>query len=118
MAVFRQSRIAWMGESHDFTPTVAMLRRIKAEGINNLRLAQECLVGGVDPSELAVALRHCLKEAGVAATDEECYGFLTSGDQDAIFAFQECYVGAVLPNVDLGKKDDAPKAARGAGKAK
>lgn len=108
MSVFRESRIVWAGEDHIFTPSVAMLRRIAGEGINNLRLAHQCLVGGADPSELAVAMKHCLREAEVNVSDEECYGFLTSADQDGIFAFQRTYCEAVMPSIDLGKKPDAP----------
>ena len=104
---FRELMISWGGAEHAFVPSASMLRRIKAEGINNLRLAHELLQGTGDPSELAVALRHMLLQAGVKATDDECYIYLTGGDVDAITALQQTYVTCVIPSIDLGKKPDA-----------
>ncbi len=107
MSVFREVTLEWGGEEYTMTPSVSLLRRIKAQGINNLRLAHECLNGGVDPSELAVV--HCtfLREAGAKITEDESYEFLMQGDMAGITAFQETYVQAVIPSVDLGKKPEA-----------
>jgi len=105
--VFRELSIEWGGEKRAFTPTIKMLRRIKGDGVNNLQLASDCLTGAVDPSELAVAMHHVLLEAGLAASPEECYGFLTSGDAGKISEFQVAYVESVMPHIDLGKKPDA-----------
>lgn len=107
MAVFREVELKWQGETYTMTPSLAVLRRIKSHGLNNVQLASECFHGGVDPCDLVVV--HCafMSEAGVKITEEESYEFLTSGSPDVV-AFQMAYVQAVIPSVDLGKKQEAP----------
>lgn len=107
MAVFREVELKWQGETYTMTPSLAVLRRIKSHGLNNVQLASECFHGGVDPCDLVVV--HCafMAEAGVKITEEESYEFLTSGSPDVV-AFQMAYVQAVIPSVDLGKKQEAP----------
>lgn len=117
-SVFREVSLEWRGEQHTITPSVLLLRRIKAEGINNLVLANECMHGGADPSELAVVHRIFMAAAGVLVTDDESYGFLTGGDTAAVVAFQTAYVNAVVPSVDLGKKPAAPAKQKRATKAR
>lgn len=107
MAVFREVTLQWRGEDYTMTPSVALLRRIKSQGVNNLRLAHECLSGGVDPSELAVAHHIFLKAAGAEVSENDSYEFLTEGNMADIVAFQEAYVQSVIPSVDLGKKPEA-----------
>ena len=107
--VFRDAVIRWNGEYHRLSPDVNLLRRIKGQGINNLRLAQECMTVGPDPSEMAVVMRLFLQAAGVRVSDDECYGFmLDPANADAVAEFMETYVQAVVPGVDLGKKPEAP----------
>jgi hypothetical protein len=108
MDVFREVELTWQGQKYRLKPDASVLRQIKGQGLNNLRLAHECIHGGADPSELAVALRIFLGAAGVRATDDECYSYLVSGDMAGITEFQWVYCQTVLPNIDLGKKPEAP----------
>jgi len=108
MSVFREVSFQWRGREVTVTPDIALLRRIKGRGINNLRLAHECMSVGPDPSELAIALSAFLAAAGIRAAEDECYGDLVGADHAAVMSFQEAYVQAVVPNVDLGKKPKAP----------
>jgi hypothetical protein len=104
---FREVAITWKGKEYVFVPSASMLRRIKADGVNNLRLAHELLQGNGDPSELAVAVRHMLLQAGQRVPDDDCYIHLTGGDIAEITKLQEVYVGCVIPSIDLGKKPEA-----------
>lgn len=108
-SVFKEKSLQWNGETVYFTPSVKMLRRIRGEGIQNLKLAHECLVGGADPADFCVALKHMLIAGGVTASDDECYDFLTSADVPDIMAAQTAYVESVNPTIDLGKKPEAPE---------
>lgn len=107
--VFREITLPWGGKDYTMTPDVGLLRRIKQQGINNLVLAGEVYHGGADPADLAVV--HCLfmRAAGVEITEEDSYGFLTGDETDEVVRFQQAYVGAVIPSIDLGKKPEAQK---------
>lgn len=109
-SVFKEKSLLWRGETVYFVPSVKMLRRIRGEGVQNLKLSHECLVGGADPADFCIALKHMLQSGGVTATDDECYDFLTSADIPEIMAAQTAYVESVNPAIDLGKKPEAPAA--------
>jgi len=108
MDVFREVSFQWRGQEVTVTPNSALLRRIKARGINTLRVAHECTTVGPDPSELCVALSVFLAEAGIRATDDECYCDLVGTDHAAVISFQLAYVHSVNPSINLGKKPEAP----------
>lgn len=105
--VFREVTFPWGGEDYTITPSLALLKRIKAQGINNLQLARACLHGGADPIDLAVVHRLFMAESGVKLTEDESYGFIVGGS-DEVQAFQIAYIASVLPSIDLGKKPAAP----------
>ena len=107
--VFREITLKWEGVDYTMTPSVGVLRRIKQQGINNLVLAGEVYHGGADPSELAVVHKLFMAEAGVNITEEASYGFLTGDDTGSVVEFQQAYISAVIPSIDLGKKPEAPK---------
>ena len=107
-SVFKEKKLIWNGEDVFFVPSVAMLRRIRGEGIQNLKLAHECIVGGADPADFAIALKHMLRQGGIKADEDECYDWLTSADVDDILQAQTVYVESVNPRIDLGKKPEAP----------
>jgi len=108
MSVFREVSFQWRGETLSVVPDIALLRRIKGRGVNNLRLAHECMTVGPDPSELAVALSAFLHAAGKRVSEDDAYADLVGDDHAAVLSFQEAYVQAVVPNIDLGKKPEAP----------
>lgn len=123
MAVFREQEFTYKGEALKVIPSLALLRRIKERGINNVILANRCINGGADIEDLAVAHAEFMRaagwdreatedEPGRRITEEESYGFLTSGDLNEIMQFQQTYVQAVLPAVDFGKKPEAPGKSR------
>lgn len=106
--VFREITLPWKGQDYTMTPSVGLLRRIKQQGINNLVLAGEVYHGGADPADLAVVHSLFMRAAGVQITEEDSYGFLTGDETEEVVAFQQAYVGAVIPSIDLGKKPEAP----------
>jgi len=101
--VFREIDLEWDGETYTIVPSMALLKRIKAKGINGLQLANACIQGGADPVDMAVVHAIFMKEAGVIVAEDESYGFITSGT-DQMIDFQMAFVAAVLPSIDLGKK--------------
>lgn len=105
--VFREVSIDWDGETYSITPSMALLRKIKQQGIHNLMLANACINGGADPLDLVIVHRMFMREAGVKVPEDDSYEFIMSGSQEMI-DFQMAYVSAVLPSIDLGKKPDAP----------
>jgi hypothetical protein len=105
--VFREITVKWDGEEYTIVPSMALLKRVKALGINNLTLAKDCLHGGADPIDMAMVHRIFMKEAGVTVSEEQSYGFIMGGTPEVV-EFQVAYVSAVLPAVDLGKKPAAP----------
>lgn len=107
-SVFKEKSLRYNGETVFFVPSVKMLRRIRAEGVQNLKLAHECIVGGADPADFCIAMKYMLLEGGVKASEDECYDFLTSGEIEDILAAQTAYVESVNPQIDLGKKPEAP----------
>lgn len=114
--VFREVELTWDGDVYTIVPSMALLKRVKAQGINNLLLANSCIQGGADPVDVAMAHRIFMKEAGVTLTEDESYLFVISGGPEMI-GFQMAYVSAVLPQIDLGKKPDAPSTKTRAKKA-
>jgi hypothetical protein len=101
--VFREIELSWDGEVYTIVPSMALLKRVKAQGINNLVLANACIQGGADPIDMAIAHRIFMKDAGVTIAEDDSYGFIMSGTEEMI-GFQMAYVSAVLPAIDLGKK--------------
>lgn len=119
--VFRELSFHYNGERLTLVPSLALLRRIKARGINNVLLANGCVRGGVDIEDLAVAHCEFLREAGYRVngepdaagnvstrpiTEEESYLYLTGNQTAEIQEFQMAYCNAVLPGVSFGKKPE------------
>ncbi len=92
--VFREVSIDWDGETYSITPSMALLRKIKQQGIHNLMLANACINGGADPLDLVVVHRMFMREAGVKVAEDDSYEFIMSGSQEMI-DFQMAYVSAV-----------------------
>lgn len=106
-SVFREITFSFRGEEYAIVPSVAVLRRIKAKGINTTTLANQCIQGGVDLLDLAEALRIFLAEAEEKVSVDDAYAWLTTGSADVV-AFQLAYVQSVMPGIDFGKKPVAP----------
>ncbi|MCE8440044.1 hypothetical protein [Rhodovulum sulfidophilum] len=113
--VFREQSFRFQGRDLTVVPSLALLRRIKARGVNNVALANKCIRGGVDLEDLAAVLFEFLRAAQVpegeerpAVSEDESYAFLIDGNQTEIAGFKMAYVQAVLPTVDMGKKPAAP----------
>lgn len=114
--VFRELTITWEGEDYTITPSLTLLKRVKAKGIHTLNLANACLNGGADPIELSDAHRIFMAEAGVKVSEDDSYAFIMSGSNDMI-KFQLAFISAVLPAIDLGKKPEPRSKGRGKRKA-
>lgn len=106
-SVFREVTFQYGGDDVTISPSVAVLKRIKAKGINTTTLANQCIQGGVDLLDLAEALRVFLAEAGQKVSVDEAYAWLTTGSAEVI-SFQMAYVQSVMPGLDFGKKPEAP----------
>lgn len=111
--VFREVSFSYDGQEYTIVPSLALLRRIKAKGINCLALATQCMNGGADPLDLAVAHNVFMSAAGVSLSEEDSYAFIVGASSDMI-SFQIGFVEAVLPSIDLGKKP-APRVAKAGG---
>ena len=117
--VFREVDFLFRGKTVTMVPSLSLLRRIKAMGVNHLMLAQQCLQGGADLLDLTVVHNQFLIEGGVTdVTEDESYMFMTSGNSKEFTSFQTAYVNAVMPGIDLGKKPAAPVTAPRKTKAK
>ena len=117
--VFRQVDFLFREKTVTLVPSLSLLRRIKAMGINHLMLAQQCLQGGADLLDLTVVHNQFLIEGGVTdVTEDESYLFMTEGNAKEFTSFQTAYVNAVMPGIDLGKKPAAPVTAPRKTKAK
>ena len=117
--VFRQVDFLFRGRTVTLVPSIELLRRIKAKGINTTQLAQLCSNGGADALDVTTIHQAFLIEAGVRDVSEaESYAFIMSGNTKEISSFMLAYVNAVLPGIDLGKKPDAPVIDRTKTKAK
>lgn len=114
--VFREVTLSWRGDEYQITPSLALLKRVKAKGIHTLNLAQACIKGGADPIDLAAAHKLFMAQAGVTVSEDESYAFIVGGSQDVI-DFQIAFVSAVLPSIDLGKKP-TPRPTTGRGRTK
>jgi hypothetical protein len=111
--VFREIALPWRGEEYHITPSMALLRRVKAKGVNALALANACVKGGADPIDLTDVHQVFMAAAGVPVSEDESYAFITGGS-DEMIEFQLAFVSAVLPSVALGKKPNPrPTTARG-----
>ncbi len=108
MSVFRELTFGYNGDQVSVVPSLALLRRIKARGINNVVLANKCVRGGVDVEDLAIVHSEFMAEAGREISEEESYLYLTGPNAGEVQEFQMAYCQAVLPGVDLGKKPEAP----------
>lgn len=109
MAVFREKTFDYEGDRMTVVPSLALLRRVQARGVNTTRLANECVRGGVDLVDLAVAHVEFLREAGVTLTEDESYGYMTTaGNQGEVMGFMLAYSESAMPGVDMGKKPEAP----------
>ncbi|QDP55378.1 MAG: hypothetical protein Tp176DCM1853251_62 [Prokaryotic dsDNA virus sp.] len=118
MSVFRELTFTYQGETLTVTPSLALLRRIKARGIHNVILANKCIHGGADLEDLAAVHHEFMRAAGREISEDESYGFVSGQNLTEIIGFQQAYVQAVLPAVDFGKKPEAPGKTKRASRAK
>jgi hypothetical protein len=113
MTVFREQTFKYKGQPVTMTPSLALLRRIKGQGVNNVVTATKCLNGGLDLEDLVIVHVAFLQAGGVNITEDESYAYLSGDNVGEVLAFQMAYVESVLPSVDLGKKRAAPAKATG-----
>jgi hypothetical protein len=113
--VFREQTFKYRGEDVTFTPDMQLLRRIdqmfRASGTDAIQVAQGIGKARPDLFSLSYALQQFLKSGGVDAAEDECYAYLSSGGGNDVRAIQSFYVAffnAFLPEIDQGKKPEAP----------
>jgi hypothetical protein len=114
MSVFRSKTITWDGVEYSFTPSLNMLRRIESRGINLLQCANGFLTGNMQIAMAADCVWRFLQEAmgKDAPSGEDVYGWMVyaSGqDRDAYDKVVWEIVSTILPDVNLGKKPEAPE---------
>lgn len=110
--VFREVEWTQGGETLRCVPSLLMLKRMKMAGVNVILAAKSTLDGTADGLDLAAchSIMATTADPENPTSQEESYGFLTSGEQADVTSWQMAFVGAVLPSVELGKKPVAPAA--------
>lgn len=115
--VFREVTFTYGGRDYTLVPSISLLRRFKAKGINTMLLAQQCIQGGSDVLDLVTVHQTYVVEAGGdPVSEEDSYAWLTGGNVPEIMSFQSAFVASVLPGIDLGKKPVAQGSAKPAKK--
>ena len=116
----REIDFTWRGQDRRFIPTMAVLSSMASDlarasegGENTASLASKLLTGGADPVFASLMLYHMLRASGADVTREDAYEQILSGGTDMV-GFRQAYIRTVLPNIDMGKKPEAPAKPAGA----
>ena len=126
--MMREIVFTWGGQERRFIPTMAVLSAMASdlarasEGTENTAvLASKLLHGGADPVFASLALYHMLRASTVPpmveVTREEAYAQILGGGEDMV-GFRQAYITTVLPNIDMGKKPEAPVNPAGAARGR
>lgn len=110
--VFREVEFTYQGQAYSFVPDLNVLRRVKARGINGMMVVQQWGQGGVDPLDLVPVAREFLRAAGGEATDNDVYAWLVGGNKEELQSLYLAAVAAWIPQIDVGKKPEAPAQAK------
>lgn len=115
MAVFRETSLVWKGETYTFTPSLTMLRKIESRGVNLLQCANGFLTGQMHVAMASECILGFLQQAmgeKNAPSGDEVYGWFVHAaakDRDAYDQMVWTIVTIILPDIDLGKKQEAPE---------
>lgn len=108
-SVTRELSFDYQGQKYFFSPSILILKRLKAHGVHLMNQSSLCYYGGVDPIDLVPVVQVFFAAANAPKLDDEAaYLWLVSGALDEIKTFQKVFVQAVNPTIDLGKKPEAP----------
>ena len=118
--MMREIVFTWTGQERRFIPSMAVLSAMASDlarasegGENTAVLASKLLHGGADPVFASLALYHMLRASGADVTREDAYAQILGGGEDMV-GFRQAYITTVLPNIDMGKKPEAPAKPAGA----
>lgn len=98
MAVFREMTIAWQGKEYTFTPSMRLMRSIEMGDISFTDIAVRTSQGRPPISHIAFVLAKMLQSAGAKVTEEDVYGELVSGEQDAVTTLISAVLTAFSPS--------------------
>jgi len=116
--VHRDSHITWQGEDHSFSPSFRFLRSMDAKlqgdperPTNLIQIAYTIRNGGKEIMDIPVVWAAFLKEAGIEATEDDCWvvvssvvsGYSTESQKADYHSFANALAGAVAPGVEMGK---------------
>lgn len=113
----RAVSFTWGGLDRSFVPSLSMLAsmaadlsRISEGQENTLSLARKINAGGADPVFAATALWHMLRASGADLTREAVYEQMMGSEIPMLekIEWRTAYLASVLPQVDQGKKPEAP----------
>jgi hypothetical protein len=106
----------YKGNEVEFVPDMLLLRRVRdicMDGRTTLvDLAASISNRKPDMFTMAYALKQMLKKAGIEEEEAECYRWVSSGGGDSpdeITSFMTALLYVIFPNVDVGKKPEAPR---------
>ena len=122
--MMREIVFTWGGQERRFIPSMAVLSAMASDlarasegGENTAVLASKLLHGGADPVFASLALYHMLRASGADVTREDAYAQILGGGEDMV-GFRQAYITTVLPNIDMGKKPEAPVNPAGAARGR
>lgn len=114
--MIRELSLNYKGVELQFSPNVKFLAQVaqalaQVSGgtVNTLTLAQQFNIGGAEPVYAATVMALFLKACGIKDADaDRCYvDHVMKGDEN-FYSFRLAYIAAIVPDVDFGKKPDAP----------
>lgn len=115
--IYKELTFTYLGKRCTFTPSMALVGRIRSQvraaGTSFVELARGVQGGDPDHFTMAYVLQEMLASAGEAVAEDACFAFLQSGGNGKGAELQSVYLAflnTVFPEVDHGKKPDAPEA--------
>jgi len=116
--VHRDSRITWQGEEHSFSPSFRFLRSMDARlqgdperPTNLFQIACTVRNGGKEIMDIPLVWAAFLKEAGIEATEDDCWvvvssvasGYSTDSQRADYHSFADAIAVALVPGIEMGK---------------
>ncbi|HEV8035856.1 hypothetical protein [Yoonia sp.] len=105
----RELSFDYEGQKYFFSPSILLLKRLKAHGVHLLNQSSLCYYGGVDPLDIVPVVQVIFAAADAPKlSEDEAYNWLLSGDLGEVQSLQRAFIQSVNPTIDLGKKPEAP----------
>lgn len=115
MGIFREASITWDGETYDFVPSLALLRKIErgrpGEGpVSLVAVSQSATSGSPLLPLMCQVITDVMHYAGATSfTEEDVYQEAMTGNATAVIALWHEIFAALSPVPKEQKKADAPE---------